>query len=661
MSSIKRLPLPFASWREGLLILAAALTDPNREKIIVARLESSGTKVALGLREICALALLVPSRAHFPRSSLPKHEPDPIAVAAGAMLSEEFNRHMEEIGKADDAREKIRVKLYSIFPERDPRVILKDTILSFATIQLLDLSQHLSDSDPFSRLARRLCLWFKPWLDFSRYGIEMAANGSAIIGAVRHAVKAYNGDDSARIQNIVRIWSGEVPVEPNATAIKEIASLFKHGHLESLLVLESFTALLEDIDSLSRDALEEISEGLKWMPAALEDGFCRPCTSNIQTWIESWSEDNERLRLTYDPSRAFSAAMFSESADILEPLLISTLEAMEQEGQTVFATGAFPIRGGIFQREGPLYETLSERAPEAAELIRLLSADGDHGELHGPYAFQWYWTGEGNPDAITILDVIDKANNRNDHALSDMLIGCWILYCTLYEQAPLIDLSTLANRINALPLDYRSSTYGALSVLRRETAGNLQLSHNVDALLSWLSVIEAAPAEDCGRFMRELFSPHRWDILQPEEQQRLVSTEELFIEMRRLTPEQRKDQPLHPLIIDWSVVAEQFLLRAITKVAPSIEVTREQRTLGRLINRMRTLQGREKDSWIAEMRQRMQLIPDALNMLDQLNQTNRTMGKHLDSSTPLTWNRVMRLHAGLYWALPALLDIASNP
>jgi hypothetical protein len=47
------------------------------------------------------------------------------------MLSDEFNTLMEEIGKADDAREKMREKLYSIFPEHDPRVILKDTILGF--------------------------------------------------------------------------------------------------------------------------------------------------------------------------------------------------------------------------------------------------------------------------------------------------------------------------------------------------------------------------------------------------------------------------------------------------------------------------------------------------------------------------------------------------
>jgi hypothetical protein len=33
-------PHPFASWQEGLFVLSDALSDPTREKIIVARLEA---------------------------------------------------------------------------------------------------------------------------------------------------------------------------------------------------------------------------------------------------------------------------------------------------------------------------------------------------------------------------------------------------------------------------------------------------------------------------------------------------------------------------------------------------------------------------------------------------------------------------------------------
>jgi hypothetical protein len=84
VASIDTLPLPFASWQEGLFAMADGLSDPTREKIIVARLEATAAKSAVGLKEICALALLVPSRARFGRETLPKHEPNPTAVALGA-------------------------------------------------------------------------------------------------------------------------------------------------------------------------------------------------------------------------------------------------------------------------------------------------------------------------------------------------------------------------------------------------------------------------------------------------------------------------------------------------------------------------------------------------------------------------------------------------
>jgi hypothetical protein len=63
MASIDPLPLPFASWREGLFALSEALSDPARERIIVARLEATAAKKPVDLKEICALALLIPSRA----------------------------------------------------------------------------------------------------------------------------------------------------------------------------------------------------------------------------------------------------------------------------------------------------------------------------------------------------------------------------------------------------------------------------------------------------------------------------------------------------------------------------------------------------------------------------------------------------------------------
>jgi hypothetical protein len=56
----------------------------------------------------------------------------------------------------------------------------------------------------------------------------------------------------------------------------------------------------------------------------------------------------------------------------------------------------------------------------------------------------------------------------------------------------------------------------------------------------------------------------------------------------------------------------------------------------------------------------MQPGRDALNVLDHLNRLNTRAGKHLGGGE-LNWSDVALLHAGIYWALKALLDIAESP
>jgi hypothetical protein len=48
---------------------------------------------------------------------------------------------------------------------------------------------------------------------------------------------------------------------------------------------------------------------------------------------------------------------------------------------------------------------------------------------------------------VIFPNAIDRAHERGDHALCDMLIGSWILFCALF---------------------YRSSTYAVLALLKRE-------------------------------------------------------------------------------------------------------------------------------------------------------------------------------------------------
>ena len=82
----------------------------------------------------------------------------------------------------------------------------------------------------------------------------------------------------------------------------------------------------------------------------------------------------------------------------------------------------------------------------------------------------------------------------------------------------------LAQRINALPTDYRTSAYAVLGLLKREAVAIELIRRDMDALLSWLPLIDTAPPEDFEGFLRGLFSPQLWSILGEKERRRLVPT-----------------------------------------------------------------------------------------------------------------------------------------
>ena len=226
MATIDSLALPFSRWQEGLLALAAALSDPEREAIMIARLEATAAEHGISSKEICALALLVPSNAQFDDETLPKRVSDPTVVAPvekdgglGKVLMEIADAHVTSDRQTAD-------KFVAVFDETDPRRILKDTICAFATLQLADVSRRLGVNDPFGRLARRLSLWFKPDFDFSRYGLPYPKNGSgAVAAAVCRALKSITSNDKKRISRLISIWAGDVTVEASKEGVRGILSL----------------------------------------------------------------------------------------------------------------------------------------------------------------------------------------------------------------------------------------------------------------------------------------------------------------------------------------------------------------------------------------------------------------------------------------------------
>jgi hypothetical protein len=660
VSTIDALSLPFATWQEGLLALATALQDSDHEKIIVSRLEVTAAQIGIGPLEVCALALLVPSRARFEPVAWPESHPDAIRLAAMVDADGKLTQTLSSIVDGLDRRRRSREeKVFSAFLATDRRRLLNDTIIGFAAAELSDVSQRLGEADPFSRLAGRLSLWFKQSHDYSRYGVALAEDGKAVTDLVRRATVKLDSNTDGRLKRLIEIWAGDVDIDMSVGSIEKIVSLvpFFEGsdndHLDAVLAMEILGALANDLENLDIDTGKFISEVFRRFPKGLDDG--RPTTSDLRTWLNGQSHGENRFRLVYDPC-VFWSNVHADNADVLEPLLGTTLEQMKQGGHAVFPTGLLPMYGSLFKPESKMIDRLAREAPEAADLIRLLGADGDYNDMDGPYPPQCYWVGNFNPDAITFPDAIANAVQRGDHALCDMLIGCWLLFCTLYLRVPLPDLVGLARCITALPVDYRSSTYSALGVLKREAIEDVTLRRDVEAILSWLPLVDTAPPEDFKANMRDQFSPRLWDATDREEKESLVRAEMFFVRIRRLHPFEREKEPLDMMILNWSRVAERFLRRALASLGGP---GGDGKPLGQLIGMTKKVLERGNDSWSLEEKRWLRFMPAALNELDQLDFVNKKGGKHLDG-IDLTWEHVVNVHTGIHWALRTLLDAASS-
>ena len=190
---------------------------------------------------------------------------------------------------------------------------------------------------------------------------------------------------------------------------------------------------------------------------------------------------------------------------------------------------------------------------------------------------------------MTIPEAIDQARKRNDHALCDMLIGAWILYCALFEQAPLPDLPALAEHINQLPSGYRSSVDAAIGVLKREAIENARLRRDLDALLSWLPIVDVAPQEDTSSQLQAILSEKLWSRLNTLEQQRLIELEETFLRLRRLSRTERDKDHIRSAIVDWLAIAEGVLrrLQSTLNATPESDLALP---LGMLLNGKRRFQ-----------------------------------------------------------------------
>jgi hypothetical protein len=108
------------------------------------------------------------------------------------------------------------------------------------------------------------------------------------------------------------------------------------------------------------------------------------------------------------------------------------------------------------------------------------------------------------------------------------------------------------------------------------------------------------------------------------------------------------------MIVDWSAVTELILCRARDSLTRSAQPGPHE-PLGDLVIDLRKALKADSSTWSYKDKPRMYAALKCLDVLLLLNDVNKKGGKHL-SGDEVTWE-----HAGLYWALRALLDVTGNP
>jgi hypothetical protein len=177
--------------------------------------------------------------------------------------------------------------------------------------------------------------------------------------------------------------------------------------------------------------------------------------------------------------------------------------------------------------------------------------------------------------------------------------------------------------------------------------------------LSWLPLVEVASPEDLDALMRDIFSPRLWAKLEKNVRQRLVEEEKLFLSLRRQGNHEQHRDRFEQLIVNWSKIAERILQLALSNLGVR-SGSNEDKSLGRMRHKLEEALENRINNGRHENKKQLRTAHRALDVLSFLNRLNIQGGKHM-TGPPITWENVAVVHAGLYWTLRALLEVAVEP
>lgn len=645
---------PYGSWDEGILSLCDSLTDRHRFSAALLRMERTAKRLPPSVEDLCILALVSPLQAlakpinpeatKRPRAGQEKQRPE-VAEAVSQALAR-INAWVSRT----DAREQ---QAAAAFDPGDPRHILSGTIWGIVAAAMVDVSDRLDTADPFRRLGSRLRLWFhassaRRWL-----GVAQGVDCHLIWDLLRDLVARLPQptDDNAAAAKLLRITTQLelLPHSPEGLDVlfelgEEIEGKAARVLLESLIL-----ATMEHID---------------WDNSAmLQQADCRLYISVMNRTYENedvsfgptaslaeWLKRDKRSVFLPDLSWFMQeiCCHLHEWPDGKPEVVNALADLTVREGFGVFSQGPFPL--AHYGVDGNNLTTrLFQSLPEAHDLLRLLSLnDGDWSE--GGEAGPDFWGAPRNSEytVVNLLTACERALERGDPALADMLLGCWLVFLLLGTRRVLPDVAGVARLIRRLPTEDRASVNAVLRLINADLTNDAESSQRLSSLLSYLPPVgEFAPSQPEAD-LRAHLGDEEWNSLRPQDQRVLLENERLFRDLRAVGETGANDRGPAKLLPHWAAVFEPLLRSALRRC--SLEITKkikDKTTLGQLLPRLEQVL-KDAGGWALDDPRRQYVIEEQwIRMLQELDKANLAWGKHLDreESPQPSWYDVAALRS----------------
>ncbi|MGK7864884.1 hypothetical protein [Falsiroseomonas sp. E2-1-a4] len=668
---------PYGTWDEGILALCKSMADRQRLPAVLRRLERTAERLPLTLEDLCVLALVSPVDASL-ESILSE-----VKAAQGTPMSDQPSFERSEWGARlraglDAIEAPIRAReeaAEAAFGPGHPCRILGDTLWGIVASAMVDASDRLDAKDPFRRLGTRLGLWFVPSSERRWLGIPLAEDDLGIRDLLRRLVSRLPrpGDDDAPALRLLRIATGTEAVPHSADGLAVLLEIGEASEAQAARVLLD-SLLLNMMNAIGWDHRTTLEPADVHLAISVKNRISRHEDASLDATasLSDWLRQGRRAAFLPDLSWFLPDICFhlKEWPEGKPPALLTTvMDVLTRHGFAAYPQGPFPLNYySQFETERELPARLAQSLPEAHDLLRLLSLrSGDWAEDGGELG-TGFWGDPAQPDdgIMDLRTACERALNRGDTALADMLIGCWLMFVSLGTQRSLPHVPDLARIIRRIPPADRLSIDAVLGLGVAELAADPLGARRLAPLLSYLPLVIRVTSSEPEEDFRAHLGEEAWEWLSAASRKVLLENEHLFRDWRRLGAAEANARGPAKLLPHWAAVFEPLLRRALRRCdrAFALEVT-DRMPLGELLGKIETAWKRA-DDWPADDDRRRHLVGAPwLEMLEDLNRANTRWGKHLVSDDNLSpgWHDVAALRSRVIFggALRRCLEAAGKP